>query len=103
VAKFVKINAGSLLAGVPADKQFWCSNGRIMRNLYELSAALNEMSEETFTYHANESKNDFAKWVREVIGDEKLARDLQKSKTPSQAAKTVADRVAWLKDRLEPI
>jgi len=45
-------------------------------------------------------KNDFSNWVRDVIGDEKLSRDLQKSTTQAQAAKSVADRVTWLKSKI---
>jgi len=38
--------------------------------------------------------------VKDVIGDEKLSRDLQKSATQAQAAKSVAERVIWLKNKV---
>ena len=88
------------LGDVPPEKQFWCRDGRILKNLSELEVALKQMTEETFRYHSNETKNDFSKWVREVIGDEELSRDLQKSTTRLQAAKSVADRVNWLNSRI---
>ena len=88
------------LGDVPPEKQFWCRDGRILKNLPELEVALKQMMEETFRYHSNETKNDFSKWVREVIGDEELSRDLQKSTARLQAAKSVADRVAWLNSRI---
>jgi hypothetical protein len=34
-------------------------------------------------------------------GDENLSRDLQKSTTQAQAAKSVADRVNWLKSKMK--
>lgn len=92
--------AENWLGDVPQGKQFWCRDGRILKNLPELEVALMQMTEETFRYHSNETKNDFSKWVREVIGDEELARDLQKSTTRLQAAKSVADRVTWLNSRI---
>ena len=102
MAKIIKITkaiAGARLADVPQEKQFWCSDGRVFKNLSELAAALREMSDETFRHHSNETRSDFGNWVRDVIGDDKLSRDLQKSNTQAQAAKAVADRVTWLKSK----
>ncbi len=87
----------SWLADVPEDKVFWCHDGRVMKNLEELYAGLQEMSEETFHYHVTEDRNDFSKWIRDVIGDYGLSTELQNAATKEQAAKVVADRVAWLK------
>ncbi len=99
MVKITKTVAKQWLDEVPPDKPFWCSDGRILKSLPELEAALKEMSEETFRYHCNKVKSDFSNWVRDVIGDEKLSRDLQKSTTLAQAAKSVASRIAWLKSR----
>ncbi len=99
IIKITKAIARERLADVPQEKQFWCSDGRVLKSLSELAAALKEISDETFRYHSNETKNDFGSWVRDVIGDDKLFRDLQKSKTQAQAAKAVANRVIWLKKK----
>lgn len=101
MVKITKTIAEERLADVPKEKRFWCSDRRVLKNLPELETALKEMSEETFRYHSNETKNDFSNWVRDVIGDEKLSRDLQKSTTRAEAAKSVADRVTWLKSKIE--
>lgn len=104
MAKIIKITkaiAEARLADVTQEKQFWCSDGRVLKNLPELKSALEQMSEDTFRHHSNETRSDFSNWVRDVIGDDKLSRDLQKSKTQAQAAKAVADRLAWLKSRAE--
>lgn len=97
--KFTKTVAERMLGDVPPEKCFWCSDGGVLKNLAELEAALKEMAEETFRYHSNEAKSDFSNWVRDVIGDEKLSRDLRKSAAPAQAAKSVATRVAWLRGK----
>jgi len=89
------------LADVPEDKPFWCHDGRKLKNLVDLEIALREIDDNIFRYHANEQKNDFSKWVREVIGDEKLSRDLEKSRDRIQAAGFVARRVQFLRSRLE--
>ncbi|MDD5083274.1 MAG: hypothetical protein PHU08_07885 [Dehalococcoidales bacterium] len=99
MARITRLAIIKILSDVPEEKQFWCSNGQVFRNLSDLGVALGRMSEETFYYHANETKNDFGKWVREVVGDEKLARDLDKNRNALQAAKTVTSRITWLHNR----
>ena len=54
------------------------------------------MTDETFVCHVNNQKNDFSTWVKEVIGDEKLAAYLQKSPTKTQAEIIVLAKVASL-------
>jgi len=88
------------LADAPQDKLFWCQDGRAMKNLGELATALREMSEETYSYHAKEDKNDFSNWVRDVIGDVTLARQLQKAATQATAARKVETRLGQLRARV---
>jgi hypothetical protein len=99
MATVSKSMAKARLGDVPKEKRFWCHDGRFLKNLEELRAALEQMTEETYRYHSNETKTDFSNWVRDVIGEEKLARDLFNCTTPAQAAQSVADRIKWLKNR----
>jgi hypothetical protein len=101
MVRITKDIAESRLGDVPQGKQFWCQDKQVLKNLPELGVALKHMDEETFRHHSSKSRNDFSNWVRDVIGDEKLSRDLLKSATRAQAAKSVDDRVAWLKSKLE--
>jgi len=101
MVKITKTVARERLGNVLSEKQFWCSDGQVLKNLSELEEALKQMSEETFRYHSSEGRSDFSNWVMNVVGDEKLSRDLQKSTTRIQAAKSVASRVAWLKSKAE--
>ena len=94
-----KSSAKKLLADVPEDKRFWVSDGRSLRNMAELEAALKQMSDETYSYHVNEEKCDFSTWVRDVIGDDELADNLENAKTRSQAARYVSNRLAQLKSQ----
>jgi hypothetical protein len=87
----------SWLADVPADKVFWCHDGRVLKNLEELSAALREMSDETFAHHVTSDKNDFSKWVQEVIEDQELSIRLRNASSRSQAYEAVANRLSRLK------
>jgi hypothetical protein len=85
------------LEDVSGDKVFWCSDGKVIKNLKELASALKEMTEEIYLRHANGEKNDFSNWVRDVIGDVTLAYQLKKAKTRVTAARRVKDRLEWLK------
>jgi len=102
MAKILNRDAERLLADVPEDNAFRCCDGRIFRNMNELNQAFSSMVDQDFTYHANTEKNDFSKWVKDVIKDDKLARDLAKSRSKSQAAKAVADRASFLSSKLQP-
>jgi len=98
--RILRQDAERLLANVPEEYVFWCCDGQVLKNMKELGEALTSMADETFAYHSNEERKDFSNWVRDIIRDEKLARDLQKSLNRTQAAKRVAERVAFLSSKL---
>ncbi len=83
------------LAMIQADENssFWINNGPILKNIKDLADALKNMSEESFAYHVNLEKNDFAAWAENVLKDETLARNLAKSKTLKAAIKVVSGRL----------
>ena len=83
-----KCMASLWLGNVPKDKVFVCYGGSVVKNMDELAAALRVMSTETFRYHVTGIKNDFSTWVRDVIGDVTLARQLQEVTIPSTALPT---------------
>jgi hypothetical protein len=103
MARIVKISreeANRRLGDVPDGKHFWCHDGKLVKNLGELEKALNDMSDETFHYHSGEGRNDFSSWVREVVGDNKLANDLSKAKSRIRASKAVAQRISFLQSKV---
>lgn len=100
MAKITKEIAEKLLGPVAHDKAFYVHDDGHINSLLEFESVLGEMQEETFRYHSNDGKNDFSVWVREVVGDEKLSRDLQKSQSREGALKAVVSRVGFLKTRV---
>ncbi|MBI2832636.1 MAG: hypothetical protein HYX79_10315 [Chloroflexi bacterium] len=96
----VKEDPAKLLSDTPQEYVFWCNDGRILKNLNDLGQALAGMTDETFSFHSNVEKNDFANWVRDIIGDSKLTTALQRaSEDRTQAAKAVAKRLAELEKK----
>jgi hypothetical protein len=103
MAKIMKISkeeASRRLGDVSDEKRFWCHDGKFIKNLVELEKALNSMGDETFHYHVGEGKNDFSNWVRDVLGDNRLANDVSKAKSRIQASKVVAQRISFLESKI---
>jgi hypothetical protein len=92
-----KKEAQKFLVRVPDDCVFYCHDGRILKDMSELGDALAAMSDETFAYHSNAEKKDFSKWVSEVIGDKKLAKDLEQVSDRNLAIRLVTTRVITIK------
>ena len=69
---------------------------RTVRSLGELAHALGVMHDPTFHHHVRKKRNDFARWVEEVLMDKKLARELREI-TDRRLAKALVDfRLVWL-------
>jgi len=98
--KILKEEAEKYLASVPNDNVFWCCDGRVIRDMPDLAETLQNMDESTFEHHSNKERKDFSNWVREIVGDQKLARDLAKAGTLNQATRAVNQRVQFLKTKL---
>ncbi len=86
-----------VLGSVPEDKVFWVSDGSVIRSLEDLAKSLEKMSNETFKQHCNKEKNDFSNWIKDVIGDVRLANELKKNKTKTHAIHKIKRRIEWLK------
>jgi hypothetical protein len=87
------------MAKAPVELVFWCHDGSVFNDLRELAEGLAAMSDETFFYHSNYEKQDFANWVRDVIEDAWLADELARATSRLQAAECVANRIALLLEK----
>ena len=96
MAESAKQQAKRLLADVPEEYVFRFGDSHVLRNMKELANELRSITDEVYGYYANSEKNDFVNWVRDIIKDDVLVKDLQKASTRMQAANAVARRVALL-------
>jgi len=94
--KLDKDKAELMLVGSSDDKVFLANNGMVIRSLYELRDAFMTMSDNTFTHHANEDRNDFSLWIRDVHCDSDLANDILKAKDRNQAFNIINKRLTYL-------
>jgi hypothetical protein len=86
------------LADSPNDKSFWTNNGVVCRNIYELVTTLTSMGDPTFRYHVDRAsrRNDFANWIRHVLGDDVLAERLYAINDKDLYADVIKERIKEL-------
>lgn len=72
------------------EKAFWVCDGAVLHNLVELEAAFGVMKKESYSYHVQNERHDFADWVDQVLDDGECAAKIRKARTPATAAKAVA-------------
>lgn len=82
-----------ILVNAEPEKCFWACDGQIFKNVKELAEGLKKMNDEVFKHHVTKEKNDFAKWVKDVFKEEKLALDLSSAKTAKAAAKKIEVKI----------
>ena len=87
------------LADVPDEDAFIAKDKQIAKNLKDMGRILLKMNHETFIYHVNEKNNDISYWIKNSVGDRKLASQLNKSKskTAKSFSKIIHNRISIIK------
>ncbi len=95
--KVTREKAIKFLSNVKDGEEFYCCDGSVYRNLRDLANALKTMSNATFAYHVNATKNDFANWIALCIGDTHLAGKISSIKDKNLMRKIILERIRELK------
>jgi len=74
---------------VPMEHVFVLNDGRRLKNLNELVVMLQDMNDSIFSHHVNDSKNDFANWVRDVIKEKDMADSISSKITKKELLATL--------------
>ncbi|NJL44357.1 MAG: DUF87 domain-containing protein, partial [Nitrosarchaeum sp.] len=64
-------------------------NGMLVVNLSSLYDEISAMKDEDYAKHVNDQKNDFAKWIKEAVGDEELAKHVSLAENKEQVLKAL--------------
>jgi len=89
-----------ILGDVPEPHMaFWFNNGVIAKNIYEFVSAIESCSKEVFQYHANSEKNDFYRWVLDVLGDDILAKRIKCDSDQKKVAQRIRRRIKELEKK----
>jgi hypothetical protein len=59
------------------EHYFVLHGGKTIKDLEELVHILKTIDKKTFEYHVNDSKSDFANWIRYVFKNRKLAEEIE--------------------------
>lgn len=94
-----KEEARKYLSDASPEQCFWVNNGPVLKNIEELANYAPNMPNETFQHHVSNDKNDFSSWIKDVIGDRKLADELLSSKSRDSAVKKIRNRLNSLKKK----
>ena len=68
-----------------AIHKFVLKDGNKVGNLFDLASAMENMHQETYSFHANEQKNDFSSWIKDVYGEPQIAENVAKAQNRTQA------------------
>ena len=82
-----------ILGEAPEEHHFVVADGKKLKNIIDLADALETMTEEVFAFHANEYKNDFSNWVKEIFNEHTLAEDLKKAKNKLESQIVILKRL----------
>lgn len=76
---------------LPREKQFYVQNGPVLQSGQDFIKALegNAITDEAFTFH--HERDDFSKWINEVLKDKTLARAIKKVKTKQSYLKKLKE------------
>ena len=78
------------LTVVSGERAFWVHQGPVLCHLIDLHHLFEAITPVQFTYHTGRvGGNDFASWVKEVLGDAACAAALARAKTPRASALAV--------------
>ena len=80
------------ITDVSPEKSFWLCDGRVFKNLKELGAAMEKMTDGTWKYHVTKERNDFANWAENVFGDKKLGLEIRKAKNAKAASQKIKSK-----------
>ncbi len=84
---------GLLFSDLPDEHRFWLKSGVSVKGLHELYVELGNMSDETYSHHVNQHKNDFAAWVKNIYQDEELSSSLLRARTRLEAKEAIERRI----------
>ncbi len=88
-------SAKRVLANCVPEHEFWVVDGERLKNMAELAKALVSMDSAIFKSH--DMRGDFSNWLRDIIGDDRLAKDMQINRSRESAVKKVRARLNFLK------
>jgi len=77
---------------IKPEHHFVLKGGDRIKSIEELKESLKLMKDHIFNHHVNKDKNDFSNWVRDIIKDGKLAKNISNAKSKQGMIKAIERR-----------
>ncbi len=81
------------MINAPHDKEFVLHDGSRIRNLLDLTIALEKISDVAFSKFVNTQKNDFSNWIEFVLLDKNLADKIRYVLSKNTTVNILKDRI----------
>lgn len=88
--------ARRILSRVAPKDAFWLCTNENLRNLKGLLNSLDEVDDDVFRYHVTRDRNDFEVWIRDILKDKELAREIARVKTKETLIRKINERLELL-------
>jgi len=89
---YIKIKS-QILGEAPQEYEFFLSDGRKLKSVYELIDALETMNDDLFGQHVNKAKNDFSNWIKDVFKEPSVAKELKRIEDKIETQKLLMRRL----------
>lgn len=80
------------LEALSSKFHFILKDGRLIRTLPELASILGDMTDDVFSHHVNNEKNDFYEWIKHSI-DKDIAESIKGEKSKDGLRKKVQEHI----------
>lgn len=87
-SKKIPVDFGGLMEA-PSGQRFFIFEGPSLKSLQDLNYYLTTMTDRQINHHISEERNDFASWVRDVLKQNKLASDFEKTRSREEMLKVL--------------
>lgn len=79
---------------LPKHQHFYFKHGPVASSLKELLDHLKQIDDDVFSHHVTKQNNDFSNWIKHVLNDDLLAKDIA-SAPKHQAIALIAARLRY--------
>lgn len=91
--------ASKLLRNVDENRKFFLVNGKTARNQRELLRCILALKATEFKHHVYANHNDFSNWLKDVVGDDVLAKDIFAVTSKDKSVALMRARVHYLEEQ----
>lgn len=77
------------------ENYFYAHNGAVLKSEKDMLDWMRTVNDEDFAYHINGDKNDFVPWVKKILKDATLAKNMEGLTSREELVKVVDKRIIF--------